>query len=184
VDEANSYLSKFSKLQRMILSYCDQNFIMLDKEIDMLQLYLEIEQLRLSHEFTFDITVDEEIEPEEIPIPPMMLQPFVENAIWHGLLPKAGEKKISIHFGLKGNDTLHCTVEDNGIGRKAAQKIKEEKLLDKTVNRSKGMSLVNSRMEILEKKYGQTFSVTITDKQNTAGDGTGTIVEVFIPVVD
>ncbi|MEP6793550.1 MAG: histidine kinase, partial [Saprospiraceae bacterium] len=98
VDEANSYLSKFSKLQRMILSYCDENFITLDKEINMLQLYLELEQLRLTDDFTFKITVDDDIDPEEIQIPPMMLQPFAENAIWHGLVPKEGLKKLSINF--------------------------------------------------------------------------------------
>src|SRR5688500_9416736 len=184
IDEANSYLSKFSRLQRMILSYCDENFISLDKEVDMLKLYLELEQLRLTHEFTFDITIDAGIEPEEIPIPPMILQPFAENAIWHGLLPKSGKKNLHIRFGLADQDILRCVVEDDGIGRQASQSIKEVKQVDKTINRSKGMSLVFNRLEILERKYGKEFSVRITDKTLERNGSFGTIVEVNIPIID
>jgi LytS/YehU family sensor histidine kinase len=151
VDEANSYLSKFSKLQRMILSYSDENFISLDKELEVLKLYLELEQLRLTNEFHFDIIVDEDIEPEEINIPPMLLQPFAENSIWHGLIPKQGEKKLTIEFKLRDDDTLVCIVDDNGIGRAAAKVIKEEKQANSPVNKSRGMSLVYNRMALLRK---------------------------------
>jgi LytS/YehU family sensor histidine kinase len=168
----------------MILSYCEENFITLDKEIDMLQLYLELEQLRLSNEFSFKIDVEEDLEAEEIPIPPMMLQPFVENAIWHGLLSKEGEKTLHVHFKIIDQDTLLCVVDDNGIGRIAAQKIKEEKKLDRTINRSKGMSLVYNRLEILEKKYNRQFSVDIEDKHDASGFPAGTRVDVTIPIVD
>jgi len=184
VDEANSYLSKFSKLQRMILSYSDENFISLDKELEVLKLYLELEQLRLSHEFHFDIILDEEIEPEEIMIPPMLLQPFAENAIWHGLIPKHGEKKLKIEFSLMDNDTLMCTVEDNGIGRAAAKIIKEEKQANNPVNKSRGMSLVYNRMALLEKKYGKGFTVQVNDKVNEQGEGLGTLVQLNIPLND
>jgi two-component sensor histidine kinase len=183
VDEANSYLSKFSRLQRMILSYSDANFITLDKEIEILRLYLELEQLRLTNEFHFTIDVDEEIEPEEIRMPPMILQPFAENAIWHGLIPKQGEKRLAISFAIGDSDTLHCIVEDNGIGRKAAQQIKAEKTTDKTVNKSKGMSLVHNRLVLLESKYGKPFKVRIVDKMN--GEvAQGTRVEIEVPVMD
>ncbi|MFZ1677201.1 MAG: histidine kinase [Saprospiraceae bacterium] len=184
VDEANSYLSKFSKLQRMILSYCDENFITLDKEINMLQLYLELEQLRLTDDFTFTIEVDDDIDPEEIQIPPMMLQPFAENAIWHGLVPKEGIKKLSIHFFMPTHDVLKCMVEDNGVGRAEAGKNKAEKLVDSTVNKSKGLSLVYNRLAILERKYGKEFSVDIRDKVDAVQNPLGTIVELTIPVAD
>ncbi|MBK9982484.1 MAG: histidine kinase [Saprospiraceae bacterium] len=184
VDEANSYLSKFSKLQRMILSYCDENFITLDKEINMLQLYLELEQLRLTDDFTFSIGVDDDIDPEEIQIPPMMLQPFAENAIWHGLVPKEGLKKLSIRFFMPTHDVLRCIVEDNGVGRAAAGKNKAEKLKDSTINKSKGLSLVYNRLAILERKYGREFSVAIRDKVDTNHIALGTVVELIIPVSD
>ncbi len=184
VDEANSYLSKFSKLQRMILSYCDENFITLDKEINMLQLYLELEQLRLTDDFTFTITIDDDIEPEEMQIPPMMLQPFAENAIWHGLLPKEGEKKLSISFALSKSDELKCIVEDNGIGRGASKKIQADKTADLTTHKSKGLSLVYNRLAILERKYGKEFSVRFIDKMDENQKATGTIVELKIPLED
>lgn len=182
VDEANSYLSKFSRLQRMILSYCDENFITLDKEIDMLRLYLELEQLRLTNEFHFDIIVDEDIEPEEIMIPPMMLQPFAENAIWHGLIPKQGPKTLRIEFKLLTQDVLTCTVADNGIGRKAAQLIKGERPKNGKEGQSKGMSLVYNRLAILEKKYGKEFSVKVIDRENGQHESEGTLVELNIPI--
>ena len=184
IDEANSYLSKFSKLQRMILSYSDENFISLDKELEVLKLYLELEQLRLTNEFHFDIILDEEIEPEEISIPPMLLQPFAENAIWHGLIPKQGEKKLTIEFKIKDDDTLICVVDDNGIGRAAAQIIKEEKQASSPVNKSRGMSLVYNRMAILERKYGKGFTVKVTDKMSDNRKSLGTLVELNIPLRD
>jgi hypothetical protein len=182
IDEANSYLSKFSKLQRMILAYSDENFISLDKELEVLKLYLELEQLRLTNEFHFDIIVDEDIEPEEINIPPMLLQPFAENAIWHGLIPKQGEKKLRIEFKLTSDDVLTCIVDDNGIGRAAAKIIKEEKQANSPVNKSRGMSLVYNRMALLEKKYGKGFTVHVIDKMNDKGESEGTRVELRIPI--
>ena len=122
------------------------------------------------------------MEPEELQIPPMMLQPFAENAIWHGLVPKVGDKKLSIHFALLQSEILKCTVEDNGIGRSAAGKIKEEKLMDKTANKSKGLSLVYKRLTILEKKYGKEFSINITDKADQNQNALGTVVELEVPV--
>lgn len=184
VDEANSYLSKFSKLQRMILSYCDENFITLDKEINMLQLYLELEQLRLTDDFTFTISVDDDIDPEEIQIPPMMLQPFAENAIWHGLVPKEGTKTLSIKFIMPESELLKCIVEDNGVGRAAAGKIKAERMVDNTTSKSKGLSLVFNRLAILERKYGKEFAVIIKDKLDANQNALGTIVELSIPVSD
>jgi sensor histidine kinase YesM len=128
--------------------------------------------------------VDSEIEPEEILIPPMMLQPFAENAIWHGLIPKQGEKKLRIKFQLDKPDVLTCLVEDNGIGRAAAQKVKEQKQVNTNLNKSKGMSLVYNRLAILEKKYGTGFTVKVTDKMDDNGNASGTLVELQIPVTD
>jgi LytS/YehU family sensor histidine kinase len=168
----------------MILSYCDEDFITLDKEINMLGLYLEIEQLRLTNDFSFSITHDDDMDPDEIQIPPMMLQPFAENAVWHGLVPKEGAKTLHIHFTMADDDNLKCIVEDNGIGREAARKIKEEIQGDPTTHKSKGLSLVYKRLAILERKYGKEFSVNIRDKTDKANIGLGTVIELNIPVTD
>lgn len=182
VDEANSYLSKFSKLQRMILAYSDENFISLDKELEVLKLYLELEQLRLTNEFHYELIVDPDIEAEEINIPPMLIQPFAENAIWHGLIPKQGEKKLSIEFKMEDEDTLLCVIDDNGIGREAARIIKAQKQASSPINKSRGMSLVSNRLALLERKYGKEFSVEVTDKVNANNESEGTRVRLRVPV--
>ena len=161
VDEANKYLSKFSRLQREILNHCDQNFITLEKEIEMLELYLQLEQLRLLENFTYSLTLVNEIDTAEIKIPPMMLQPFVENAIWHGLMPKEGERNVSIRFELQEDDLLTCTITDNGIGRAAASRLKKPET--GATHKSKGLSLVYERLKILQQQYQQLFQVAITD---------------------
>ena len=111
----------------------------------------------------------------------MLLQPFAENAIWHGLIPKHGEKQLTIEFKLKDDDTLTCVVDDNGIGRAAAQIIKQEKQANSPVNKSRGISLVYNRMVLLEKKYGKGFMVNVTDKMDEKGESEGTRVELSIP---
>jgi two-component system, LytTR family, sensor kinase len=180
VDQAHKYLSKFSKLQREVLNHCDQNFISLDKEIEMLNLYLELEQLRFSDNFNYSVTLDKEIDPAEIKIPPMILQPFVENAIWHGLMPKKSDRKLSIEFALRTDDLIQCIVRDNGIGRAAAAKIKEEKTKNQPGYKSKGLQLVHERLEILRQQYQQPFEVQFSDLTNPVGEVQGTSVSLIL----
>lgn len=160
ITEANRYLSKFSKLQREVLNHSDQDFISLEKELEVLHLYLELEQLRFDGNFNYEIKVDEAIDDDEIKIPPMIVQPFVENAIWHGLMTKQGERLVLIYFTLSSDDLLVCTVTDNGIGREAASRLKQN---NHTQHKSKGLSLVYDRLNILQQQYGHTFKVTIKD---------------------
>jgi ligand-binding sensor domain-containing protein len=117
--QAKKYLAKFAKLMRLILENAREEFIPLQNEINMLENYLELEKLSTQEPFEFSITVDKSIDPERIQIPPMMVQPFVENAIIHGLRKKDGKGSISIHFKIEGV-VLQCTIRDNGIGRKQA----------------------------------------------------------------
>ena len=180
VDQAHKYLSKFSKLQREVLNHCDQNFISLDKEIEMLNLYLELEQLRFSDNFDYSITLDNEIDPAEIRIPPMILQPFVENAIWHGLMPKKSDRRLSIEFALRTDELIQCIVRDNGIGRAAAARIKEEKSKNQPGYKSKGLQLVHERLEILRQQYQQPFEVQFSDLTNPAGEVQGTSVSLIL----
>src|SRR6218665_681 len=113
-DSAIKYLSKFSKLMRLTLEYSKGSLIPIDKEIEGLQNYLELEQLRFNKKFNFSITSSPDIE-DDMALPPLLIQPFVENAILHGMVPKDGDGNISVHFDLK-HDKLICTITDDGIG--------------------------------------------------------------------
>lgn len=177
-DEANRYLARFSKLQREILHHCDQHLITLEKEIEMLQLYLQLEQLRFQGHFEFSIEVDDELDANEIRIPPMLLQPFVENAIWHGLMPKQDQRQVRISFRSEGDNLLCCMVQDNGIGREAAAH--NRKGSGHATHESKGLLLVNERLRILQQQYHQPFEASITDKVHPDGTAAGTTVTLHV----
>jgi ligand-binding sensor domain-containing protein/putative methionine-R-sulfoxide reductase with GAF domain len=179
-EEANKYLSRFSRLQREILNHCDKPFISLRKEIEMLNIYLQLEQLRFNGNFDFEIKTQHDIDEEELKIPPMILQPFVENAIWHGLMPKQGHRHLSVTFGLEEpSDLLYCTICDNGIGRKASgvNKINSRQSIN---HESKGLSLVYRRLQLLQDQMGRTFSSSTTDLYDENNQANGTMVEVIM----
>jgi len=178
VDEANKYLSKFSRLQREILNNSDQQFIPLEKEKEMLELYLQLERLRFNDSFSYEIIFDENIEADEIMVPPMIIQPFVENAIWHGLMPKQGSKKVFIEFVQANDSLLYCTITDNGIGREAAAAIKQTGRVSK--HKSKGLSLVYERLHILETQLNHPFGVSIQDLKNEDGTAAGTRISLTL----
>ena len=180
VIEANKYLSKFSKLQREILLSSNQNFISMEKEIEILNSYLHLEQLRFGESFTYTINMTDEIDPAEIKIPPMMLQPFVENAIWHGLMPKQGDKNLNIYFDLYTDDILLATIRDNGIGRDASAKLKQNNGGSNNGHESKGMSMVDQRLQLLRQKYDRPFDVSISDISDAIGMVQGTLVTLKI----
>jgi two-component system LytT family sensor kinase len=177
-DEANKYLSRFSRLQREILNHCDKPFISLKKEIDMLRMYLQLEQLRFNGAFDFTISADEDLDEEEIKIPPMILQPFVENAIWHGLMPKTGNREVIVNFTMdEVTAILHCTISDNGIGRQAAAD-RKNKGVPQGDYVSKGLSLVYQRLQLLQEQMGRSFTSGIKDVVDADGNVAGTKVEV------
>lgn len=121
--KANQYISKFAKLIRLILDHSRQKKISLAEEVEVLELYIQLERIRFDNKFEYHINIDLTIETDTTEIPPLVLQPFVENSILHGLLPlpQGGRLMISIQ---KLNNTMLCIVEDNGIGRQQARKIK------------------------------------------------------------
>lgn len=182
VVEANKYLAKFSKLQREILHSSDQQFITLEKEIEILNWFLELEQYRFGESFTYQINKSEDIEPEELKIPPMVLQPFVENAIWHGLMPRQSERVLTIYFDLHSEDILQVTLRDNGIGRAASSRLKQKEEVHKTKHESRGMSMVQQRLKLLQEQYGQPFDATVSDITDVHGNvqGTQVILRIFI----
>jgi two-component sensor histidine kinase len=170
---ASKYLVKFSKLIRGVLDLSKRELINLKDELEIVRLYIEIESLRFQNDFNFKINVEEALDKNAIMLPPLIIQPYVENAIWHGLLLKEGEKKLTIHISYQQNN-LMIKVEDNGIGRKAASQFKQTDLH----HRSFGMAITKERLAILEKMYSITANVEVIDCKDEMGIATGTIVSI------
>ncbi len=118
-EEASNYVTKFARLLRQVLENAEKNVITLDKELYSMQLYFDLEQLRLNMEINYEVIIDNSIAAAEIKLPPLILQPFLENALWHGLSLKEGNKQLSLHISQE-NDWVVCTITDNGIGRQKA----------------------------------------------------------------
>ncbi|KAA6440852.1 GAF domain-containing protein [Dyadobacter flavalbus] len=149
--EASKYLNKFSKLFRMVLNNSDKNLVTIKEEEDVLHLYLQLEQMRFENSFSYQILVDDELETEEIVLPSMLLQPYVENALWHGLMHKDGDRTLTISFNKINEDIFECRIEDNGIGRKKSYEIKEYNSKVKR-HKSKGLQISKDRLDILQKQ--------------------------------
>ncbi|WP_162946289.1 tetratricopeptide repeat-containing sensor histidine kinase [Chitinophaga barathri] len=177
-EEASDYLTKFSKLMRMILDNSQHTFIPLNKELDSLRLYLDLEALRCNNIFDYHIAVGENINEEEVLIPPMIIQPYVENAIWHGLVHREAKGRLEISVSLKGK-VLEVVVTDNGIGRKMAMEIKEKK--DRMHN-SMGMKVTEGRIALIRKiNNTKDANVEILDLRDNGGQATGTQVRIVLP---
>ena len=178
LDDANTYLSKLSKLLRMVLEYSNNENVSLDKEIEMLELYLKLESLRLKDGFEYEIEIDKELYQEEVQIPTLILQPFAENAIWHGLLNKPDNRKLKINIKTY-NNTLSSIIEDNGIGRKQEALLKPMK----KKHNSRGIKLVERRMEILKHiSHNTNTGITFHDLLSGSGIAEGTRVEITLPL--
>jgi hypothetical protein len=172
-DNASDYLLKFSKLIRKTLDSNMYDFISLEMEIDLLNRYLEIENTRFEENIKYRIVTGESLVPASTHIPLMMLQPFVENAVWHGLLNKAGEKIINITFALYETDYIYCIIEDNGNGRKNRQSRSSEK-------RSLATTFISQRLELLNKIHGLRCNLHIEDKPEQQG----TLVKILLPILN
>lgn len=177
---AYKYLTVFSNLLRSLLQYAESNFISLDKEMAMLRMYLDLETLRFDESFKYTIDVDESLTQEDVLLPSLMVQAFAENAIWHGLMHKEGDKKIHIRFNNHHDDYLTCIIEDNGIGRRAAAAIRK-KNISSMVHESKGIRIIEERLSLLQQKTGKPARVEIQDKADDAGGPAGTRVVIVIP---
>ena len=175
-ESAIKYLSKFSKLMRLTLEYSKESLIPIDKEIEGLQNYLELEQLRFNKIFEFSITKDSAIE-DDMAMPPLLLQPFVENSIIHGLVPKKGGT-ISIDFALQG-DKLICTVTDDGIGIYRSKKLKENSV---TVHKSMALEITRKRLEVIQAVTSKTSNVEIKEITDVNGEPTGTKIILNLPI--
>ena len=174
-EKASDYLTRFSRLIRLVLINSQRESILLEEEMEMLRLYLQMEQLRFRHAFDFSINVAGDIDAASVFLPPMLLQPFCENAIWHGLMHREAGGHLQIDFW-RSEDFLHCTIVDNGVGRarsaemasKSAEKIK-----------SLGLRLTKDRLAIFNKEETDEC-YTIDDVKDEAGNVAGTTVNLQI----
>jgi len=176
-ESAIKYLSKFSKLMRLTLEYSKESLIPIDKEIEGLQNYLELEQLRFNNIFDFTITKDPSIE-DDMALPPLLLQPFVENAIIHGLVPKKRKGAINVDFVLQ-NDNLACTITDDGIGFNRSKLLKENSV---TVHKSMALEITRKRLEVIQAFTSKTSQVEIIELTDTNGEPAGTKIILNLPI--
>jgi len=175
---ANRYIADFARLIRSILGNLSQEFIPLAKELESINDYLQLEHLRFGDKFNYEIVVDEKVSPEDFLVFPGMVQPFIENAIWHGVRGLEGRKGyVKIRFFTEKPGSLSCVVEDDGIGRKLSEAHKSN-LPGKT---SRGIGIVLERLKIINHLRNTGFKVTIEDLYPEKEES-GTRVTVDIPV--
>ncbi|MCK0145963.1 histidine kinase [Arenibacter sp. F26102] len=167
---ANRYLSDFSTLMRAVLENSDEDFIPLSKELELLELYTKLEHSRFTDKFDYKIEIDPNIDIDAFQIPPMLLQPYIENAIWHGLRYREDKGLLKIELKQKDKNAIEISITDNGIGRKRSKAIKTQ---NQKKQKSKGMGNIKKRIEILNDMYKDKVDVFISDLE---ANGTGTRV--------
>ncbi len=175
---AMKYLTKFSRLARKVLDNSTENKVSLADEIGVLDAYLELESLRFDNAFEYNIEVDDRIDCNTMELPLLLVQPFVENSIIHGLLPKKlGNKRLFVRFKLNENDLI-CEVEDNGIGRLASQTLQNA---TGRAKKSKGMKITERRLELITSFDQKNTDIHIQDKYDLKGNPSGTkiIIKIF-----
>jgi ligand-binding sensor domain-containing protein/putative methionine-R-sulfoxide reductase with GAF domain len=175
---ASLYLTKFAKLIRLILDNSNSKNVILTNELEALKLYIEMEALRFDKKFTYEIKVEPNLGTDTVEVPPLIIQPYVENAIWHGLLHKEGNGHLSIQVTMAGDSMLQCIIEDNGIGREKAKTLKSKTA---TSRKSLGMQLTENRLNLLNKHAELNASIQIIDLENST-EPLGTRVVLKIPV--
>lgn len=177
-ENAVYYLNKFSKLIRKILIASTEKEISLQDELDTMDLYMNIENMRFSNEINYKTNIDEQINPSVIKVPSLILQPFLENALWHGLSSKSGEKNILLEVTQINPDYITITITDNGVGRSVSEKIKEQKKLKR---KSVGIDITKARLENFSKAFINEYKIEIEDLIEN-GIPSGTKVVVNIPI--
>jgi len=173
---ANYYLSQFAKLIRRVLENSKTNLISLEDEITTLTLYLNLEALRFEGKFKYKINVEEDVDAYDVELPSMIIQPFAENAIWHGLMPKYdGTPTLTINFK-RDDENLICEIIDNGVGREAAAKVSKKNLSE---HQSTGISNTVKRLDLMSKRENKKARVEFVDlKEGDKAIGTKVIVRI------
>ena len=174
----NNYLTMFASLMRTTLENSQRTSIPIQDELNALKLYLDLESIRFKEKFSYAIDVDDEIDPLLMKIPTMIIQPYVENALVHGLMNKEGEGQITISLMLK-KKYIECVVEDNGIGRNSARKLKQ----NSSTHDSLGTKITESRLKLINALNGHQMKIQFTDKVDDSGKPSGTKVAIAIPII-
>ena len=177
--QASEYLTKFSKLVRMILQNSQASLITLESELESLELYLNLEALRFNYHFDYKIAVPKDMDISALQVPPLILQPYVENAIWHGLMHKEEKGQLDVEVS-EENDHLYFRITDNGIGREKAAAMASKSA---TKHKSMGLRITAHRIAIVQNSETLTSPVTINDLVNTDGSAAGTEVVIKMPVM-
>ena len=176
---ASLYLTRFAKLIRLILDNSNSRTVILTNELEALKLYIEMEALRFDKKFSYNITIEKNLSTDNIDVPPLIIQPYVENAIWHGLLHKESDGRLDIYVNMIDENMLQCIIEDNGVGRTRSQELKSKSATSK---KSLGTKLTENRLSLLNKHAQLNASVDILDLYNGNGNSKGTRVVLKIPV--
>lgn len=175
--EANKYLTSYSNLMRNMMENSNKDFVTLNNEVEQLKKYLDLEHLRFNEKFDYEITIDDALDGDAVLVPNMLLQPHLENAIWHGLRYKEGKGFLKLDFKLK-NNIVKVIVDDNGIG---LTKSEELKTTNQKVHESRGMTNTRERISLLNELYKKNISLKISEKENPE---TGTRIEISFPLID
>ncbi len=178
-ENAVYYLNKFSKLIRKILMASKEKEITLAEELETMDLYMNIENIRFSNEINYNTKISSDIDLQAIKVPSLILQPFLENALWHGLSSKKDNKTISLDVTNESGSFITITITDNGIGRIEAQKIKDSKILNR---KSLGIAITNERLANFYKGYNKEYSIEIKDLYDENNKAIGTKVIITIPI--
>lgn len=179
-DKAVYYLNKFSKLIRTILANSQEKEISLDEELSTMELYMNIENLRFSNKINYEVCVDEKVNTKAIKIPSLILQPFLENAIWHGLsIIEEGEKRIWLNVKQENQSSIVVEITDNGIGRIKSKEIKDKKTIK---HKSIGLALTEERLASFSKGMGNNYSLQFQDLYDTQQQPAGTKVMLTLPI--
>lgn len=171
---ANRFLTEFSRLMRLVLDNSQKDFITLAEEKEIIELYLKLEHYRFRDKFNYQLTVDDGLLLDTIEIPPMLIQPYIENAIWHGLRYRDNGGSLNVSINNKDKEVL-ITVEDNGVGRQKSMELKTE---HQKKHNSTGLKNTQQRINIINKVYHKSYSVEVSDLSE---DGSGTCVKVSLP---
>jgi len=176
-EKAIHYLSKFSRLMRSILVNSNESFVPLNSELSAIRHYMDIEKLRFDNAFDYEIILDEEVDDSFIEIPPMIIQPYIENAIIHGLVKKANPGMIYIRIKME-EQALFWEIEDDGIGHEASLKLQEQYGVPR---RSRGMTITGQRLQMLNKAGESLYGTKITDLKDESGKACGTLISIRMP---
>jgi len=176
---ASEYLTKFSQLIRLVLENSRSEKVTLEKELQTLTLYIEMEAMRFKNKVRYSIEIANDIDVSYIEIPPLLIQPYVENAIWHGLMQKKEGGLIRIDISLAAYNLLHIEISDNGVGRKLAQEYKSKSVTSK---KSFGLKMTSERMQLINQVYQTNTSVEIIDETDEENNACGTKVIIEIPL--